>query len=74
VTIELRRTKFTIDKKLVEQARRIGNHKTAKEAITAALQEYIRFRRQWRILDDFGTVDFDPTYDYKAEWRRKRME
>jgi hypothetical protein len=69
----LRRTKFTIGKKLVEQARRIGNHKTAKEAITAALQEYIRFSRQWRILDDFGAVDFDPTYNYKAERRRKRM-
>jgi hypothetical protein len=65
-------TDLPCDDKLVEEARRIGRHKTKKDAVTAAVVEYIRRRRQLRILGAFGTVDFDPTYDYKAERRRSR--
>ena len=66
-------TNLAIDDRLIEEARRRGKHKTKKEAVTAALREYIRWHRQQRILADFGTVDFDPEYDSKAERRRKRM-
>jgi Arc/MetJ family transcription regulator len=66
-------TNLAIDDRLIEEARRSGRHKTKKEAVTAALQEYIRRQRQQRILGDFGTVDFDPAYDYKADRRRKRV-
>jgi hypothetical protein len=38
----------------------------------AALEEYIRWRKKMGILELFGTLDFDPEYDYKAERRRKR--
>lgn len=62
-----------MDDRLIEEARRLGGHKTKKEAVMAALQEYVRHRRQQRILEAFGTVDFDPEYDYKAERRSKRM-
>jgi hypothetical protein len=65
-------TNLAIDDRLIEEARRTGNHKTKKEAVTTALQEYIQRHRQQRILADFGTIDFDPGYDYKAERRRKR--
>jgi Arc/MetJ family transcription regulator len=58
-------TNLAIDDKLIEEARQIGHHKTKKEAVTAALDEYIRWRKQLRILDHFGTIDFDPDYDYK---------
>jgi hypothetical protein len=30
-------------------------------------------RRQRRIIKLFGTIDYDPAYDYKAERRRKRL-
>ena len=66
-------TNLAIDDKLIEEARRLGEHKTKKEAVTTALEEYIQHRRQQLILQDFGTIDFDPEYDYKAERRRKRM-
>lgn len=66
-------TNLAIDNNLIEEARRVGHHKTKKQAVTTALEEYIQYRRQLRILADFGTVDFDPEYDYKAERRRKRM-
>jgi Arc/MetJ family transcription regulator len=66
-------TNLAIDDRLIEEARKTGGHRTKKEAVTTALQEYIRRHRQRRILDAFGTFDFDPTYDYKAERRGKRV-
>jgi len=64
-------TNLALDDGLIEEARQVGGHKTKKEAVTAALEEYVRRRKQLRILDLFGTVDYDPGYDYK-ELRRKR--
>lgn len=64
-------TNLALDDRLIEEAQRAGKHKTKKEAVTAALAEYIRRRKQMRILEAFGTFVFDPSYDYKAE-RRKR--
>ena len=40
--------------------------------MTAALDEYIRRRKQQEILPLFGTMDYDEDYDYKGERRRKR--
>jgi hypothetical protein len=62
---------FKIDEKLIEEARRIGNHNSDEETILAALEHYIRARTQVAILKHFGTVNFDPEYDYKAARRRK---
>jgi Arc/MetJ family transcription regulator len=66
-------THLAIDDKLIEEARRLGGHRTKRETVTAALEQYIQGHRQRRILEAFGTIDFDPDYDYKAERRRKRM-
>ena len=65
-------TNLALDDALIEEARKTGGHKTKKEAVTKALEEYVRHRKQLRILESFGTVDFDPTYDYKTERKRKR--
>jgi Arc/MetJ family transcription regulator len=65
-------TNLALDDNLIEEARRAGNHKTKKDAVTAALAEYIRGRKQQRMLDAFGKFEFDPSYDYKAERRRRR--
>ena len=66
-------TNLSINNRLIEDARKVGGHRTKQEAVTTALQEYVRRHRQRRILDAFDTFDFDPSYDYKAERRRKRM-
>jgi Bacterial antitoxin of type II TA system, VapB len=65
-------TNLALDDALIEEARKIGGHKTKKEAVTAALQEYVQRRKRMSILKLFGTIDYDPNYDYKAERRRKR--
>ena|ERR1700730_15362222 len=64
-------TNLALDDRLIEEARRAGKHKTKKDAVTAALDEYIKRHKQLRILDAFGTFEFDPGYDYKAERRGK---
>lgn len=65
-------TNLALDDKLIVEAQRVGKHKTKKEAVTAALSEYVRRRKQLDIVKLFGTIDYDPSYDYKAERRRKR--
>ena len=65
-------TDLDIDDDLIEEARRIGGHRTKKDAVHAALMEYIARCQQLKILDTFGTIDFDPAYDYKADRQRKR--
>ena len=67
-------TNLALDDRLIEQARRVGKHKTKKEAVNAALDEYVRKHKQMRILQAFGTVTFDPAYDYKAERQRNRSK
>ena len=65
-------TNLAIDDRLIEAARKLGKHRTKKETVTAALDEYIRRRKQLEILDLFGTIDYDENYDYKRERRAKR--
>jgi hypothetical protein len=60
-------TNLALDDELIEAARRVGGHKTKKDAVTAALAEYVKHRKQLQIIDLFGKVPFDPEYDYKAE-------
>jgi Arc/MetJ family transcription regulator len=67
-------TNLAIDDSLINEARRIGNHATKKEAVTAALDEYIRRRKQLEILELEGTIDYDPTYDYKKNRKLDRIE
>jgi Arc/MetJ family transcription regulator len=67
-------TNLAIDDKLIDEARRIGGHSTKKAAVTAALQEYIQRRKQVEILKLFGSVQFDPAYDYKQARRLDRLE
>jgi Arc/MetJ family transcription regulator len=65
-------TNLALDDRLIEEARRIGGHKSKKAAVTSALLEYVQRRKRRRILSLFGTLNWDPEYDYKKERHRKR--
>ena len=67
-------TNLALDDELIEEARRIGKHVNKKEAVTAALDEYIRRRKQQEIVKLFGAVDYGRGYDHKANRRRYRSE
>lgn len=64
-------TNLALDDRLLEEAVKIGGQATKKAAVTEALQEYIARRKQVRLLDLFGTVDYDPAYNYKTQRKRR---
>src|SRR2546422_4397604 len=65
-------TNLAIDDRLITEAQKLGRHRTKKDAVTAALDEYIQRRKQQDILPLFGTIEYDRNYDYKKERTRKR--
>lgn len=64
-------TNLAIDDRLLEEALRVGGHRTKKATVTEALQEYVQRRRQADILNLFGRIDYDPKFDYKKQRRRR---
>jgi Arc/MetJ family transcription regulator len=63
-------TNLAIDERLLDEALRVGGQRTKKDTVTQALQEYVQRRKQARILNLFGKIDFDPKYNYKQQRRR----
>lgn len=63
-------TNLSIDPELIERALEVSGERTKKAAVTKALQEFIARRRQKRLLDLFGKLEWDASYDYKAERTR----
>lgn len=59
------------DQKLLNEVQRIGRFKFKKDAINAALQEYVERHKQVEIIELFGTIDYSPDYDYK-DGRKER--
>ena len=64
-------TNLSIDPDLLDRALEVSGERTKKAAVTKALREFIARREQKRILELFGSLDWDPDYDYKAERSRQ---
>ena len=60
-------TNIELNEELLRKAMKLGSMKTKKEAVNEALTEYVQRREQLKVLDLFGTVEFDPEYDYKDQ-------
>ena len=65
-------TNLAIDDSLLEEAQKLGEHRTKRETVNAALDEYIRRRKQQQILSLFGKIEYQPDYEYKRERKAKR--
>ncbi len=63
-------TNLWIDPKLIEQALKVSGERTKKAAVTKALREFIAHRQQRRLLDLMGKLEWDASYDHKAERTR----
>ena len=59
---------------LIDEASCVGEHKSKKGAVTPPASEQVTRRKQIRVLKAFGSVNFDRTYDYKVERRRRQTE
>ncbi|MGE3727624.1 MAG: type II toxin-antitoxin system VapB family antitoxin [Candidatus Sericytochromatia bacterium] len=62
---------LNISDTLLAEALRVSGKKTKKAAVTEALEEYIQRHKQQGLLELFGTLEFDPEYDYK-QGRKQR--
>ena len=64
-------TNLSIDPALLERAQRVGGERTKKDTVTHALEEYVARREQAKIVDLFGTLEWDASFDYKAARRHR---
>ncbi len=59
------RTNIVLDDKLVQQAMKLANVKTKREAVDVALRRFVQNGRQRRMLALKGTGGIQVGYDYK---------
>jgi hypothetical protein len=64
-------TNLALSDKLIAEAVKIGRHRTKKEAVTTALEEYIKMKKRLRVFDLLGKIDYHDDYDHKALRRQK---
>lgn len=65
-------TNLAIDHELLERALKVGGERTKKATVTKALQEFIARREQRRVAELLGKLEWDDSFDYKAERSRRR--
>lgn len=64
-------TNLDIDPKLIEAALEVSGERSKKAAVTKALKEFVARRRQKRLLELMGKLEWDTSFDYKVERSRK---
>lgn len=64
-------TNLALDPRLVERALEISGEKTKKATVTRALEEFIARRSQKRLVALMGKLEWDDSFDYKAERSRR---
>ena len=64
-------TNLSLDPDLIDRALKVSGERTKKAAVTRALEEFIARRKQKRLIDLMGKLEWDRSYDYKAERSRR---
>jgi len=64
-------TNLSLDPDLLERELKVSGERTKKATVTRALEEFIARRRQKRLLDLMGSLQWDKSFDYKAERSRR---
>jgi hypothetical protein len=60
----------SINSDLLERVLEVSGERTKKAAVTKAVEEFIARRRQQRVLELMGKLEWDRDFDYKAERSR----
>ena len=63
-------TNLAIDPELIELALRVSGERTKKAAVTRALEEFIARRKQKRLVELMGRLEWDQSFDHKRERSR----
>jgi len=64
-------TNLSLDPDLIDRAVQVSGEKTKKAAVTRALEEFIARRSQKRLVELMGKLEWDESFDYKAERSRR---
>ena len=64
-------TNLQLDDELIRKAVHLGHHATKKAAVNQALTDYVQRLEQQRIGELFGTIEYDPKFDYKKQRCRR---
>jgi hypothetical protein len=64
-------TNLAIDPHLLDRALEVGGELTKKATVTKALEEFIARRQQRKVLELMGKLEWDNSFNYKAERSRK---
>jgi len=64
-------TNLSLDPDLLDRAVEVSGERTKKAAVTRALEEFIARRAQKRLVDLMGKLEWDKSFDYKAERSRR---
>ncbi len=64
-------TNLALDPTLIDRAVAVSGEPSKKAAVTLALKEFIARREQARIADLLGRLEWDDSFDPKAERTRK---
>ncbi|HAX75970.1 MAG TPA: DUF2191 domain-containing protein [Cyanobacteria bacterium UBA11372] len=60
-------TPLNINEALLQEALALDDQTTVDALVETALREYIQRRKRLKVLDLFGTIDYDEDYDYKRQ-------
>ncbi|GHC77469.1 hypothetical protein GCM10007320_17050 [Pseudorhodoferax aquiterrae] len=63
-------TNLALDPRLLDQVLELSGEPTKKAAVTLALKEFVARREQHKLAELFGKLDWDASYDHKAERSR----
>jgi hypothetical protein len=64
-------TPFNINEALLQEALALENHSSIDSLVETALREYIQRRKRLKVLELFGTIDYDADYDYKHQRQQR---
>jgi hypothetical protein len=64
-------TNLSLDPELLERALAVSGERTKRAAVSRALEEFIARREQKHLLDLMGKLEWDDSFDYKAERSRR---
>jgi Arc/MetJ family transcription regulator len=64
-------TNLAIDPDLLDRALEVSGERTKRATVTKALEEFIARRQQRKVLELMGKLEWDTSFNYKAERSRK---
>lgn len=64
-------TDLSLDPRLLDRVLKLSGEETAEAAVTLALNEFVTLRKQRKLADLFGQLDWDPGYGQQTERTRQ---